>query len=70
MRVLAWPEFFSICQKSRRRPIGNEGGVYQPQCAILAVQLCPYNLGRRGSPTLGRAVGPLGPKGSGPEADP
>ena len=27
--------------------MGNEGGAHQPQCAILAVQPCPYTLGRR-----------------------
>ena len=64
----AWPEFFSTCQKKGWRwpGIGNEGGAYQLQCAILAVPPRPCNLSS--NPTLGSAVAssshcqPIGPK--------
>ena len=36
--------------------IGNEGGAYQLQCAMVVVQTLPLQSGPSGSPTLGRAV--------------
>ena len=42
--------------------IGNEGGACQLQCAILAVQPCPYSLGRREARSFASHCHPLGPK--------
>ena len=78
--ALAWTDVFRPA-KSRLEMtgIGNDGGAYQLQSAILTAQPCPCT-GPSRSPTLGRAVAssshcqPMGPKeiqaSSRPIADP